>query len=91
MSNQLVVSLPSPDPDSFLVHHHRVQMLKIECHSQGSVYQRIMDDVIDSCQVTFEEDGVNQQTLDDLRKVGSLLAFHTYSPRYALRVNSFWR
>lgn len=29
-----------------------------------------MDDVIENCQVTFEEDGVNQQTLDELRKVG---------------------
>lgn len=29
-----------------------------------------MDDVIESCQVTFEEDGVNHHTLDDLRKVG---------------------
>ena len=28
-----------------------------------------MDDVIENCQTTFEEDGVNQQTLDDLRKV----------------------
>lgn len=34
------------------------------------MYQRIMDDVIENCQTTFEEDGVNQQTLDDLRKVG---------------------
>ncbi|CAD6586595.1 MAG: hypothetical protein ASARMPREDX12_002468 [Alectoria sarmentosa] len=34
----------------------------------GTVYQRIMDDVIENCQTTFEEDGVNQQTLDDLRK-----------------------
>lgn len=30
-----------------------------------------MDDVIDNCTTTFEEDGVNQQTLDDIRKVGS--------------------
>ena len=36
-----------------------------------------MDDVIENCQVTFEEDGVNQQTLDELRKVGlfSLLPY----------------
>lgn len=32
-----------------------------------------MDDVIDNCATTFEEDGVNQQTLDDLRKVGLFL------------------
>ena len=33
-----------------------------------------MDDVIENCQVTFEEDGVNQQTLDELRKVGRPLS-----------------
>ena len=32
-----------------------------------------MDDVIENCQTTFEEDGVNPQILDDLRKVGHLL------------------
>ena len=32
-----------------------------------------MDDVIENCQTTFEEDGVNQHTLDDLRKVGLFL------------------
>lgn len=42
------------------------------------MYQRIMDDVIESCQVTFEEDGVNQHTLDDLRKVGHLLEYHIF-------------
>ena len=36
-----------------------------------------MDDVIDTCQVTFEEDGINQQTLNDLRTVG--LAFSSPS------------
>jgi len=30
-----------------------------------------MDDVIENCQTTFEEDGVNQQTLEDLRSVGA--------------------
>ena len=29
-----------------------------------------MDDVIENCQTTFEEDGVTQQTLEDLRSVG---------------------
>lgn len=28
-----------------------------------------MDEVIDACQVPFEEDGVNSQTLEDLRLV----------------------
>ncbi len=36
------------------------------------MYLRIMDDVIENCQTTFEEDGVNQQTLEDLRSVGAL-------------------
>ena len=38
---------------------------------QGQVYQRIMEDVIENCQTTFEEDGVSQQTLEDLRQVSS--------------------
>ena len=29
-----------------------------------------MDRVIEDCQTTFEEDGVNQQTLEDLKSVG---------------------
>lgn len=46
-----------------------------------------MDDVIENCQVTFEEDGVNQQTLDELRKVGlfslfSYLAGRIFSTRF---------
>jgi hypothetical protein len=37
---------------------------------------KIIDDVIDNCQTTFEEDGINQRTLEDLRKVGlSFLIF----------------
>lgn len=47
------------------------------------MYQRIMDDVIESCQVTFEEDGVNQHTLDELRKVGLLLGCCVF-PGYSL-------
>ena len=34
-----------------------------------------MDDVIDNCQVTFEEDGINQQTLNDMRTVGFSFSF----------------
>lgn len=36
---------------------------------QGQVYQRVIDEVIDACQVPFEEDGVNSQTLEELRIV----------------------
>ncbi len=39
------------------------------------MYSLIMDDVIENCQTTFEEDGVAQQTLEDLRSVGFFVAF----------------
>lgn len=52
------------------------------------MYQRIMDDVIDSCQVTFEEDGVNQHTLDELRKVGILLGYHIFAGHALLGVGA---
>ena len=43
-----------------------------------------MDDVIENLQVTFEEDGINQQTLNDLRTVGCLVSFATITrPRWA--------
>lgn len=38
-----------------------------------------MDDVIDNCQVTFEEDGINQQTLNDMKTVGLSFSFLTAS------------
>ena len=38
-----------------------------------------MDDVIDNCQVTFEEDGINQQTLNDLRTVGPSFSYRLFS------------
>ena len=41
-----------------------------------------MDDVIENCQTTFEEDGVNQQTLDDLRKVGDSFSYHDNGQSY---------
>lgn len=37
------------------------------------MYQRVMDEVIEACQVPFEEDGVNSQTLEDLRIVSLCL------------------
>ena len=42
-----------------------------------------MDDVIDNCQVTFEEDGINQQTLNDLRTVGPSFSYGLFS-RYMM-------
>lgn len=52
-----------------------------------------MDDVIENCQTTFEEDGVNQQTLDDLRKVGLfpfvlLVKVHPFARDYQCH---FWQ
>ena len=41
-----------------------------------------MDEVIENCQTTFEEDGVNQQTLDELRKVGRSLFYHHHGQSY---------
>lgn len=88
MSNQLVVS-PSSARLSFFPRASLLEAYAEErFHPQGSVYQRIMDDVIESCHVTFEEDGVNQQTLDDLRKVGGfLLPFHTHQHMLCDRVH----
>ena len=37
------------------------------------MYKRIIDDTFEQSQVTFEEEGINQQTLDELRAVGSFL------------------
>ena len=34
------------------------------------MYSRIIDEVIQSSQVNFEEDGVEQQTLNEMRTVG---------------------
>ncbi len=41
------------------------------------MYSKIMDDVIDNCQVTFEEDGINQQTLNDMKTVGLSFSYST--------------
>lgn len=49
----------------------------------GNIYRSIMDEVIDSSRVDFEEGGVEEGVLEDLRKV----SFHTVfllSERYAL-------
>ena len=37
------------------------------------MYKRIIDDTFEQSQVTFEEEGINPQTLDELRTVGSFL------------------
>lgn len=36
----------------------------------GSVYQSIIEEVINSSRVDFEESGVDDSVLEDLRKVG---------------------
>ncbi|GAA5231390.1 hypothetical protein GCM10025794_36040 [Massilia kyonggiensis] len=42
---------------------------------QGTVFDRVIQEVCDASQVDFEESGVDQQTLIDLRKVGSRYPF----------------
>lgn len=37
----------------------------------GNIYRSIMDEVIDSSRVDFEEGGVDEAVLEDLRKVSS--------------------
>ena len=36
---------------------------------QGTVFERVIQEVCESSQVDFEESGVDQQTLEDLRQV----------------------
>lgn len=42
---------------------------------QGTVFERVIQEVCDASQVDFEESGVDQQTLVDLRKVRDLFLF----------------
>ena len=61
MSNVLVVSLGLGKEES-----------KADANAtstQGSTYHRIIESVIENCHVTFEEEGVEKSTLDDLRTV----------------------
>ena len=59
-----------------------IHLIKIENHplrepclipatKQGSIFDRVIQDVCDSSQVDFEESGVDQQTLLDLRMVSA--------------------
>lgn len=48
--------------------------------SQGTVYSKIMDEVLDQVAIAFEEDGVNHSVLDELKKVGR----HIHSVSVAL-------
>lgn len=43
-----------------------------------------MEDVIDACQVPFEEDGVNSQTLEDLKLVRLFLFLSVFSEASAV-------
>ena len=36
------------------------------------MYNKIIEEVIESCQVAFEEEGVEPAALEELRKVGAL-------------------
>ena len=79
MSNQLVVSTVLFKRDhrsrfTSLLHASRL----IERSCQGSIYQRIISDVIESSQVDFEEGGVDPSTLEELRQVGVQLFLLSY-------------
>lgn len=86
MSNQLVVSLGAPyarirDPGVFHLlsqsQQGRVSSQKCFVLLQGVVFDRVIQEVCDSSQIDFEEGGVDQQTLEDLRKVS---LFHLATP-----------
>ena len=40
---------------------------------QGSVYNKIIEEVIENCHVAFEEEGVEPAALEELRKVSILI------------------
>jgi hypothetical protein len=46
--------------------------------SQGSVFERVIQEVCDASQVDFEESGVDQQTLADLRNVSVFPSFFRF-------------
>lgn len=41
----------------------------------GNVYQAVIDEVINSSRVDFEENGVEESVLEELRKVSSITFF----------------
>lgn len=41
------------------------------------MFKKAMDDIIDAAQVMFEEDGISQDTVKELREVCLLLSFAT--------------
>lgn len=43
------------------------------------VFDRVIQEVCDSSQIDFEESGVDQHTLEELRKVGIFCLFHLAS------------
>lgn len=42
----------------------------------GNVYQQIISDVVESSRVDFEEGGVEEQVLEELRQVRPLFSVH---------------
>jgi transcription initiation factor TFIIA large subunit len=43
--------------------------------AQGTVYHNIINEVINSSRIDFEEAGINVSTLEDLKQVSSRLIF----------------
>ena len=64
--------------------------LRVLTPSKGSVYLRIIDEVVEGSAPNFDEEGVERILLDDLRKVSvGLFLFHQFSIEIAAR-ESFW-
>lgn len=46
----------------------------------GSIYQQIISDVVESSRVDFEEGGVEEQVLEELRQVWPLSQYTQHDP-----------
>lgn len=55
-------------------------MIKMSNNSVGSIYNQIINEVIEASRVDFEDQGVGEEVLEELRKVCSFfpLSFPTY-------------
>lgn len=68
MTNHLVVS---EAPAGTCLSQHSIARATADCCAmrQGDVYHKIMLDVVESSRNDFEESGVAQSTLDELKEV----------------------
>jgi hypothetical protein len=54
----------------------------------GAVYDHIIQEVINAVRVDFEENGVDDGILEELKKVRTSLHFPLHSPALAIRIPS---